>query len=242
MIFLCFANADRYSIAEPVLYHFENFGIPMWYDRHSLVIGDNRKMINFNEGIISQSYSVLIITKNIESNVCANEEIEIVKSQYKLGKMRVFPILYNITADELPIKYCWMKEIIYREVTDSSGTLMTVSSIVYRYLKDKLESFPYKNLYETQDIFLDDYLIQLLKMYYSIDNNNLNSKMTILYCINYYIHSKSDMLLPLYCTKPFELLFSKTKLNIEIDFKELSILETCVMLSIKESGLFGNII
>lgn len=235
MIFLCFANADRYSIAEPVLYHFENFGIPMWYDRHSLVIGDNREKINFKEGIISQLYCVLIITRNIESNVCANEEIEIVKSRYELGKMCVFPILYNITADELPTKYCWMKEIIYREVTDDSGTLMTVSSIVYRYLKDKLKSLPYKHLYEAQDSLTDNYLCHLLKMYYSIDNNNLNAKMSILYCINYYIHSKIDTLLPLYCTKPFELLFSKTKLNIDIDFKELSILETCVMLSLKES-------
>lgn len=237
MIFLCFANADRYSIAEPVLYHFENFGIPMWYDRHSLVIGDNREEVNFKEGIISQSYCVLIITKNIESNVCANEEIEIVKSQYELGKMRVFPILYNIIADELPEKYYWMKEIIYREVTDSSGTLMTVSSIVYRYLKDKLQSFRYKNLFEIKDVLADNYLCSLLKTYYSIDNNNLNAKMTILYCFNYYLYSIINTSLPLYCTKPFELLFSKTKLNIEIDFKELSILETSVMLSLKESCL-----
>lgn len=237
MIFLCFANADRYTIAEPVLYHFENFGIPMWYDRHSLVIGDNRKEINFKEGIISQSYSVLIITKNIESNICANEEIQIVMSRYKMGKMRVFPILYNITADELPDKYCWMKEIIYREVTDNSGTLMTVSSIVYRYLKDKLQLFPYKNLFELKDTITDNYIYHLIKMYYSIDNNNLNSKMTILYCINYYLSSIIDTKLPLYCVKPFELLFSKTKLNIDIDFKELSILETCVMLSLKASCL-----
>ena len=241
MIFLCFANADRYTIAEPVLYHFENFGIPMWYDRHNLVIGDNREEINFGEGIISQSYCVLIITKNIESNICANEEIQIVKSQYELGKMRVFPILYNITADELPVKYCWMKEIIYREVTDNSGTLMTVSSITYRYLKDKLQSFPYEHLFELKDVITDRYLSYLLKMYYSIDNNNLNAKMTILYCFNCYLYSIINASLPLYCVKPFELLFSKTKLNIEIDFKELSILETCVMLSIKESS-FGNII
>lgn len=241
MIFLCFANADRYTIAEPVLYHFENFGIPMWYDRHSLVIGDNREEVNFKEGIISQSYCVLIITKNIESNICANEEIQIVKAQYELGKMRVFPILYNITADELPPKYCWMKEIIYREVTDKSGTLKTVSSIVYRYLKDKLQFFPYKNLFELKDNISDTYLNYLLKMYYSIDNNNLNAKMAILYCFNHYMYSTINKKLPLYCVKPLELLFSKTKLNIEIDFKELSILETCTILSIKESGL-GNIV
>lgn len=237
MIFLCFASADRYTIAEPVLYHFENFGIPMWYDRHSLVIGDNREEINFKEGIISQSYCVLIITTNIESNICANEEIEIVKSRYEMGKMCVFPILYNITADKLPSKYFWLKKIIYREVTDTSGTLMTVSSIVYRYLKDKLHDLPYKNLFELKDNITDRYLYHLLKMYYSIDSNNLNAKMAILYCFNYYLQTKIDTKLPLYCVKPFELLFSKTKLNIEIDFKELSILETCVMLSLKESSL-----
>lgn len=237
MIFLCFASADRYTIAEPVLYHFENFGIPMWYDRHSLVIGDNREKVNFHEGIISQSYCVLLITKNIESNICANEEIQLVKSRYELGKMRVFPILYNITADELPAKYYWIKEIIYREVTDNSGTLDTVSSIVYRYLKDKLQSISYEHLFELKNVIADSYLCHLIEMYYSIDNNNLNAKMAILYCFNYYLRSTIDTKLPLYCVKPFELLFSKTKLNIEIDFKELSILETCTMLSLKESCL-----
>lgn len=240
MIFLCFANADRYTIAEPVLYHFENFGIPVWYDRHSLIIGDNRNDINFIEGIISQQYCVLLITKNIETNICANEEIDIVKTQYQKGEMRVFPILYNITADELPPKYHWLKEIIYREVDDKSGTLKTVSSIAYRYLKDKLKNPKYNSLYEIIPDLKEQYIHQLIAMYYEIDNNNLNAKMTILYCIFHYLQANYNKILPLYCTKPFELFFSKTKLNINIDFKELSILETCTQLILYYC--FGNII
>lgn len=41
-IFLGFAAKDRYTVAESLLYHLENYGVPVWYDRHDLIIGDNR--------------------------------------------------------------------------------------------------------------------------------------------------------------------------------------------------------
>lgn len=41
-VFVCFAAEDRYTIAEPVVYHLKNYGIDTWYDRHNLLVGDNR--------------------------------------------------------------------------------------------------------------------------------------------------------------------------------------------------------
>ena len=46
-IFLGFAAKDRYTVAESLLYHLENYGVPVWYDRHDLIIGDNRQKENF---------------------------------------------------------------------------------------------------------------------------------------------------------------------------------------------------
>ena len=48
-VFVGFAAEDRYLIAEPIVYHLKNYGIPTWYDRHRLLLGDNHKekcMIN----------------------------------------------------------------------------------------------------------------------------------------------------------------------------------------------------
>lgn len=58
-IFLGFAAKDRYTVAESLLYHLENYGVPVWYDRHDLIIGDNRQKENFEKGIIE--YNVPLV-------------------------------------------------------------------------------------------------------------------------------------------------------------------------------------
>lgn len=237
MIFLCFANKDRYTIAESILYHLENFGIDVWYDRHSLIIGDNRPVVNFDEGIRKNRYSILLITPNIEHNICANEELVIVKEQLDKNEMKVFPILYNITAEQLPPKYYWIKEYIYREVTDKTGTLLTVSSIVCRYLKDQVDLLKYPSLHELicSNAITDQYLKALLYDYQEIDNHNFNSKMTVLHCVNKYLITFFPQIYPRFCMKPFGFYFSFTKLNLEINFKEITILEYCILIMIHKS-------
>ena len=135
-IFLGFAAKDRYTVAESLLYHLENYGMPVWYDRHDLIIGDNRQNENFEKGIIGSKYAILVFSENTEDCFCLNEEIDVIYNRFREGKINIFPILYNITFEELPQKYRWIKKLIYREITDKTGSAITVSSIACRYLKD----------------------------------------------------------------------------------------------------------
>lgn len=227
-IFLGFAAKDRYTVAESLLYHLENYGMPVWYDRHDLIIGDNRQKENFGKGIIESKYAILIFSENTEDCFCLNEEIDAIYNRHRDGKIKIFPILYNITFEELPQKYRWIKELIYREITDKSGSAITVSSIVCRYLKDMSDSFSHKSLCDFIDINLkfdkNGYIKELLKQYYTIDHHNLNSRITILYSVYIFI-KVSDIYRPFVLMKPVEWLFSLTKLDLKIDFKELRIAE-----------------
>lgn len=233
-IFLGFAAKDRYSIAESLLYHFENYGIPVWYDRHDLIIGDNREIENFQNGIIKNKYSILVFSENTESCVCLNEEIDVVYKKYRDGSMRVFPILYNITYDQLPPKYSWVDEIIYREVTDKSGTGLTVSSIVCRYLTDIANEQQYNDLksfvFLSLNFDANQYIQELLSQYYSIDHNNLNARLTILYCLYSFLKLKIPVVQTIPIIKSIEWLFELTKLNLDIDFKELRIAEKALLI------------
>ena len=227
-IFLGFAAKDRYTVAESLLYHLENYGIPIWYDRHDLIIGDNRQKENFEKGIIESKYAILIFSESTEDCFCLNEEINIIYNRYKKGKIKVFPIIYNITFGDLPQKYKWIKELIYREITDKSGSATIVSSIVCRYLKDLSDSLSHKSLYDFTNINLksdkNGYIKELLRQYYAIDHHNLNSRLTILYSV--YLFIKSNVIYrPIVLMKPVEWLFSLTKLDLKIDFKELRIAE-----------------
>ena len=49
-VFICFAAEDRYIIAEPIVHHLKNYGIDIWYDRYTMVLGDNRVEKNLKEG------------------------------------------------------------------------------------------------------------------------------------------------------------------------------------------------
>lgn len=227
-IFLGFAAKDRYTVAESLLYHLENYGMPVWYDRHDLIIGDNRQNENFEKGIIGSKYAILVFSENTEDCFCLNEEIDVIYNRLREGKINIFPILYNITFEELPQKYRWIKKLIYREITDKTGSAITVSSIVCRYLKDMSTSFLHKDLCDFIDINLksdkNGYIKELLKQYYAIDHHNLNSRLTILYSVYLFI-KVSAIYRPVVLTKPIEWLFSLTKLDLKIDFKELRIAE-----------------
>ena len=104
-IFLGFAAKDRYTVAESLLYHLENYGVPVWYDRHDLIIGDNRQKENFEKGIIESKYAIIIFSENTEDCFCLNEEIDVIYNMHKKEQIRVFPILFNITFEDLPQKY-----------------------------------------------------------------------------------------------------------------------------------------
>lgn len=235
-MFLGFASKDRYTIAESVLYHLENYGVRVWYDRHDLIIGDNRQVKNFEEGIMNKKYAILIFSENTESCVCYNEEIDTIYQLYKLNKITIFPIIYNIIYEDLSAKYKWIKEIIYREATSTSGTITIVSSIMCRYLLDVLMNFPLTNMTNIANELPStkefDYMRHMILCYNSIDHSNLNSKLTILYSLYYFIKAYFNSKIESYVTpqKSIEWLFSLTELDLKIDFKELRIAEYCLLI------------
>lgn len=159
-------------------------------------------------------------------------ELEVIKLLYDHNQMHVFPILYNVTADELPEKYTWIKDIIYNELTPDTPSLPTCNQIVCKILKEEINTHNYidlKNVNHT-DLFIK----KILNTYYNMDEKNLNSRITLLYCL--YIYLKNDDLNPLElsCSKILEQLFKYTKLNLEISFKEMIIAELSLTILINE--------
>lgn len=232
MIFLCFSSKDRYTIAESILYHLKNYGLDMWYDYHTLILGDSKFDENLKNGVQKCKYAILIISPNFYNCECGNMELEVIKLLYDHNQMHVFPILYNVTADELPEKYTWIKDIIYNELTPDTPSLPTCNQIVCKILKEEINTHNYidlKNVNHT-DLFIK----KILNTYYNMDEKNLNSRITLLYCL--YIYLKNDDLNPLElsCSKILEQLFKYTKLNLEISFKEMIIAELSLTILINE--------
>ena len=239
-VFICFAAEDRYRIAEPIVYHLKNYGINIWYDRYSLIMGDNRTEKNLIDGASKCKYAVTIISEFTAASSCAMEELSILKKRYEIGDISIFPILYELSPDNLSTDLLWIKELIFKEANKSSGTYEICNHISCKITEDILQKYENRNIQNIVDCLsailpLSTYII--LESYQATDANNLNSKVALLYSayitIKVLIKSSDNRLFNM-ISRIFERLFSETKLNLEIDYREIWLLENAICILINE--------
>lgn len=239
-IFMCFAAEDRYRIVESLVYHLKNYGIGVWYDRYSLVLGDDRVKKNLLEGAASCKYATVVISEYTIDSVCAMEELSIIKARYQRGELTVFPVLYEISPNSLSHELCWIKELIFKETNKQSGTYEICNHIACKVTNDILEVYTYKNIPSIickLNSSLPPTTFKFLTIYQELDASNLNSRVSILYAA--YITLTVDT--PLSSSEQciliehiFERLFSETKLHLAIDYRDLWLLENsiCILVNL----------
>lgn len=238
-VFIGFAAEDRYDIVEPIVYHLKNYGIELWYDRHILVMGDNRVRKNLIEGAAGCDYAIIILSKHTAKSSCALEEISIVKSRFKQGMVTVFPGLYELSPSELPEKLFWIKSLIFKEVDRHSGTRVICNHIACKITGDLLVSCNYRHVQDIvfsppKELPIDCKAI--LKSYLEVDHANLNSRVSLLYAayltvihIDDNTNWTSHMVIRI-----FTRLFSETRLSLAIDYRDIWLLENAICLLIND--------
>lgn len=237
-IFICFAAEDRYTVAEPIVYHMKNYGFPVWYDRTELLMGDNRVKKNLFEGAGKAEYVIAVISSNSASSECFMEELEIVRKRYCKSKVKVFPVIYEISPQKLPNNLQWLCELIFKEVSISSGTREVCNHVACKITNDLLSDYEQKNLNLIATNCNIPALIKgFIETYLSIDNENLNARISILYATNltmqsiYIDHSFDNNYVNL-VSRIFTRIFDETRLNLKIDYRELWLLENAICLLI----------
>ncbi len=238
-VFIGFAAEDRYEIAEPIVYHLKNYGINVWYDRHRLLMGHNRISKNLVEGVAKSEYAVLILSKDTSNSACAMEEISIIKTRFDQGEITVFPILYELSPNDILGDLCWIKDLIFKETNHQSGTREICNHIACKITEDFVIACQYRSIPEiclNHQNTLPASALAILDSYQHIDHNNLNSKVALLYATYLILkHSLSsrELSVPQMIQKIFERLFSETKLNLAIDYRELWLLENTICLLVQ---------
>lgn len=239
-IFICLSSKDRQTVVESIMYHLANFGFALWYDRHKMLLGDKRNYKNFIKGIVQTKYAIVVMSKNSIESTCVAEEMEYLKEQYDLGLITIFPIFYNILPTELPIKYKWLTELVYKELDEKSGTLLTCNHIITKILSDELKNCKYRTLYELLHFLEthnhDKFITSMLKAYLEISGENHNARISIMYSMCIYLSTtkKTINAFPQYYWKGFERIFSYTKLNLAADLRETLILEIQTMILVNK--------
>jgi len=212
----------------------KNYGVSIWYDNHEHLLGDN-KVKNFTSAIYTSKYAIVIISNDFTSRIGTMEELKIIKQQYDLGKIHIFPITYNICLSEIPNEINWIKEMIYNELNKSTGSLLTCNQIICKVLNDYISEHKYPHFTQLTNEMLQtvdncNFLTQLIKLYQEIVEENINCRMTILY--NIIIYLKQFFTIPNHLIKASNYLFNTTKLNVLYDFKETKIMENIITVAI----------
>lgn len=239
-VFICFAAEDRFRIAEPIVYHLKNYGVHVWYDRYSLIMGDNRIEKNLIDGASKCKYAVAIISEFTSDSPCAMEELSIIKKGYEAGNIFIFPVFYEISPNSLSTNLSWTKQLIFKEVNRSSGTYEICNHIACKITGDILQEYRIKNIQNIVERLSNIIPLAthtILKRYQETDAQNLNSKVALLYSayitIKVLIKSSDNKLINM-VSRIFERLFSETKLNLKIDYREIWLLENAICILVNQ--------
>lgn len=233
MIFICFSHIERYIVAQSLSYHLKNYGYQVWYDYDELFIGDDGDYLNFEEGLHKAKYVVIIVSHALFKSPCAISELEQIYSLFMDKKIVLIPILYNIIAKDIPENFKWINNIIYTEITNENGTLDVATQISAKYLEDIIRTSSVNRL---NNIIITPgkysaYLECIISCYLKIDNNNINARIATLYSLYLFLFNFFDLSnTPSYCSKGIDYIYEKTNLNLPFNFKELSIIENCVII------------
>lgn len=238
-VFICFSAKDRYDIVQPVVYHLKNYGIDVWYDRYEMVMGDNRIKKNIEEGAGKCGYALIILSSNTIDSLCATEEIKILESRYYKKEVVIFPVLYELKPCDIPPKFRWISDLIFKEVNRSTGTLEICNHIACKITHDMLDNCKYRTIKEivNGDLSLPNSVNSLLDKYIKLDNANLNSRVALLYATYLIIVESNSLIINTLCevpTKVFERLFTETLLNLTVDYRELWLLENSMCILIED--------
>lgn len=235
-MFLCFSSGDRYTAVKSCLYHLKNYGISVWYDYHELILGDCKNEKNFEFAIKNNDYFVVLYSKNFFNSPCAIIEEQRIFDELKRRQIVIFPLLYNMTFEELPDEYKdKIENFIYNEINDQTGTLLSVNQIVTKYLIDIINESTFDVTPSiTKYVFSnlrDKYILKLLDSYKAISTDNFNARISVLYCIYLYIENKKTIKKELqYLCRILKYLFTFTNLGVVFNHKEIIIAELSIII------------
>ena len=245
MIFFCFSSKDRLQIVEAMLFHITNYELPVWYDRHKMLMGDDRDYKNFDEGINQCEYAIIIVSPNAIASTCAREEIELMRKRYEADEMTVFPVFYNLKASELPAQLQWMTKLVYKELDASTDSRSACNHIICRVLLDELEKYRIKSINDFLTFCGTNsalgYPARLLKAYCKVSDDNRDAQITLLYAVCLYIRTQYNLNdVPAFYYAGIDRLFDETRLHLPVDLRETLIFERLTLL-LTNAVLFGYI-
>ena len=99
-VFLSHASEDKDDIARPLALALRQRGLRVWFDEFELRIGD-KLIAKLNAGINASQFGILVFSKNFFGKDWTEYELNTLETMAVTDDYILFPILHNISAEEL---------------------------------------------------------------------------------------------------------------------------------------------
>ena len=112
-VFLSHASEDKDDIARPLALALRQRGLRVWFDEFELRIGD-KLIAKLNAGINASRFGILVFSKNFFGKDWTEYELNTLETMAVTDNYILFPILHNISAEELRAYRASLATIIAR--------------------------------------------------------------------------------------------------------------------------------
>lgn len=112
-VFLSHASEDKDDIARPLALALRQRGLRVWFDEFELRIGD-KLIAKLNAGINASRFGILVLSKNFFGKDWTEYELNTLETMAVTDDYILFPILHNISAEELRAYRASLATIIAR--------------------------------------------------------------------------------------------------------------------------------
>ena len=137
-VFVSHANDNKQSFVDSLNAGLNRLGIKVWYDSSVLDWGDDWKA-KIEEGLAKSRFGIVVLSPQFIDREWTTKELqELLNRQNERHEKVVLPLLYNLTVEEMKVKYPDLAPIqarTIREDEDAKDVVIDFARILIRQLK-----------------------------------------------------------------------------------------------------------
>ena len=107
-MYVCYSRSKNESHAKAVLYHLENWGFTMPEEDGEKNIMREVTYEQECESIARHQEAVVVLTPQLIQDITALVELDILKSSFEKGRIKIVVFLYGVESSTLPQRLSWL--------------------------------------------------------------------------------------------------------------------------------------
>ena len=99
-VFICYASEDKDSFVRPLATALKAMGLKVWFDEHSLIVGDSISR-SIDTGLARSSFGIVVISQSFFGKAWPERELSgLVSREIESGKV-ILPIWHGVTRKQV---------------------------------------------------------------------------------------------------------------------------------------------